>query len=501
MTATRITTESIDYREAVIRVSRRNGRDGESFLSPDFQREIIQADADRYGYVIRQWHDETDSVSGKTTNRKGLKAAMDACLSGESNGIVVAKVDRFSRNLPEGLSAIRKLHDEGKHFVAVQDGVRGNSSRGPAKALLTLLLMFAEWQLESVTDGWRSTTESCIERGVAIQAPYGYVKDEKTRRLVPVPAEAKVVKTIFKMRAKGKGQAVIAEHLTAKGYPNPKGGPRWVHSTVGHILERRVYLGELVNGDLVNPKAHPAIVDRVLFDAAREVAATTAHRRNGKAQVALLAGLIRCGSCGGGMRYRRNVVKGVTYEHYRCRETFGWGRCPAPANCVAADVEQVVLEQFAADFLGDALAADDVYDNTMLAVARDELAEAQANLEAFVTENASLARRRPAVYRKGLAAAEEAVDECEEAVRALSRMERGARLPKGIVSLWPDMDDATRREHLSASYGAVVVWPGQFRVRSLEGRVHIFRPDEVDGLPGRGGEDNAITPVERPTDD
>lgn len=498
---TPLATDTTDYRDAVIRVSRRNGREGDSFLSPDIQREMIQRDADQHGYVIRQWHDETDSVSGKTTNRAGLKAAMDACLSGESNGITVAKVDRFSRNLPEGLTAIRKLHDAGKHFVAVQEGVRGTSSRGSAKALLTLLLMFAEWQLESVTDGWGATRESCVERGVATHAPYGYVKDEATRRLKPVPAEAKVVRRIFTMRKAGKSLSTIAEWLTDKGIPNPSGGPRWTHSTVSHILERRVYLGELSNGVLVNPNAHKRIVDRVLFDAARERAATTAHRRNGKETAALLTGLMRCGSCGGGMRERNNTVKGVTYRHYRCRETFGWGRCPKPANCVAADIEAMVLDQFAADFLGDAVAPDDVYDNTMLDVARDELIEAQADLEHFVVANASLARKRPAVYRKGLEACLALVDDCEAAVRALSQQERGARLPRNIVSLWPDMDTETRREHLSASYGAVVVWPGEFRVRSLEGRVHIFRPDEIDGLPGRGGEDNAITPIPWPLDD
>jgi len=503
MTSPRKSTEPVDYREAVIRVSRRNGRDGDSFLSPDLQREIIQRDADQYDYVIRKWWDETDSVSGNTTDRKGLKGAMDACLKGDSNGISVAKVDRFSRNLPEGLTAVRKLHDAGKHFVAVNEGVRGTSSRGAAKALLTLLLMFAEWQLESITDGWQATRESCVERGVAHHAPYGYVKGDDGR-LIPNPDEANVVRQVFRLRAKGKGHAVIADHLTDKGIPNPKGGPRWTHATVGHILGRRTYLGELSNGDFVNPSSHPAIITKAQWDAVRDLAATTAYTPTapGK-QTALLVGLMRCGSCGGGMRHRHNTVNGVRYEHYRCREKFGWGRCPEPANCVAADIEQVVLDQFVADFLGDAVFGEDVADNADLDAALDDLAEAEADLSAYVmsADNRRLQRKRPTAYNAGLAECEAALDAAEDSVRELRHLARGARLPKDIESHWPGMSVDTRREHLSANYGAVVVWPGEYRVRSLEGRVHIFRPDEIDGLPGRGGKANTITPIDRPIGD
>lgn len=503
MTSPRKSTEPVDYREAIIRVSRVNGRDGDSFLSPEIQRKLIETDAEIYGYTIRHWWDETASVSGKTTDRKGLKGAMDACMSGLSNGITVARVDRFSRNLPEGLTAIRELHDAGKHFVAVNEGVRGTSTKGANKAVLTLLLLFAEWYLESITEGWLATRESCVERGIALHAPYGYEKGED-RRLKPVQAEAKVVKLIFKLRAKGWGHAVIADHLTEKGIPNPSGGPAWIHSAVSHILSRRTYLGELSNGTFVKHGAHPAIITTAQWDAARQVAATTAYTSGAPdKETALLVGLMRCGSCGGGMRHRHNTVKGVTYEHYRCREKFGWGRCPEPANCVAADIEQVVLDQFAADFLGDVVFGEDVQDDAVLEVALDELAEAEADLTAYVMspENRRLQRKRPAAYNAGLAECEAAMDAAETAVRELRHQVRGARLPNDIDSLWPTMDVSARREHLSANYGAVVVWPGQYRVRSLEGRVHIFRPDEIDGLPGRGGKDNAITPIDRPTDD
>src|SRR4051795_7488000 len=76
---------------AVLRVSRRNGRGGDGHRSPDQQRDGIDAWAKSHGVEIRpEWvHDETDSVSGRTTQRAGLQAAMAQAMSGETDGVIV----------------------------------------------------------------------------------------------------------------------------------------------------------------------------------------------------------------------------------------------------------------------------------------------------------------------------------------------------------------------------------------------------------------------------
>jgi hypothetical protein len=43
--------------DGYIRVSRTNGRDGDSFISPDLQREQIEGWARLRGVEIAQWHE------------------------------------------------------------------------------------------------------------------------------------------------------------------------------------------------------------------------------------------------------------------------------------------------------------------------------------------------------------------------------------------------------------------------------------------------------------
>jgi len=50
--------------DGYIRVSRVGGRSGDSFHSPDLQREAIQGWAAAHGHEIVQWHEELDESGG-----------------------------------------------------------------------------------------------------------------------------------------------------------------------------------------------------------------------------------------------------------------------------------------------------------------------------------------------------------------------------------------------------------------------------------------------------
>src|SRR6476660_2172296 len=54
--------------DGYIRVSRRGGREGESYISPKVQREQIKGYAKLYGFTIARWHEDED-VSGGTLVR------------------------------------------------------------------------------------------------------------------------------------------------------------------------------------------------------------------------------------------------------------------------------------------------------------------------------------------------------------------------------------------------------------------------------------------------
>src|SRR4051812_42656741 len=96
------THDRIRRLSAVVRVSKRNGRKGPRFLSPSEQRKAIKAWAAANGVIIVNWYDESDSVSGRTTARPGLQAALAEIEAGRTGGPSGGKVNRFCRKPFEG---------------------------------------------------------------------------------------------------------------------------------------------------------------------------------------------------------------------------------------------------------------------------------------------------------------------------------------------------------------------------------------------------------------
>ena len=82
--------------DGYIRVSRVAGREGESFISPEVQRAKIAGCGELHGVEIVHWWEELDQ-SGKRRDRPMFQKALARCESGETGGIIVARLDRFAR--------------------------------------------------------------------------------------------------------------------------------------------------------------------------------------------------------------------------------------------------------------------------------------------------------------------------------------------------------------------------------------------------------------------
>src|SRR5689334_7756458 len=106
--------------DGYIRVSRRAGREGESFISPEVQRKKIEQWAALHDVEIVAWWDEIDQ-SGKKLNRPMFQQALARCEAGETGGIVVVKLDRFARSAIDALESIKRLTAVGARVVSVDD--------------------------------------------------------------------------------------------------------------------------------------------------------------------------------------------------------------------------------------------------------------------------------------------------------------------------------------------------------------------------------------------
>lgn len=95
-----------------VRVSRVGGREGDSFLSPELQRQSIARVCEREGLELVEALEELDR-SGGDADRPLWNAAIERVERGEVGAIVVWNLDRFSRSLVDALGALSRIEAAG----------------------------------------------------------------------------------------------------------------------------------------------------------------------------------------------------------------------------------------------------------------------------------------------------------------------------------------------------------------------------------------------------
>ena len=187
--------------DGYVRVSYVGKRKGERFISPKVQQEQIETWASAHGAVLGEMFIELDQSGGRA-DRPLLLRALERVESHRSDGLIVAKLDRFGRSLVHGLAAMARIERAGGTFVSVQDGLDLGTPTG--RLILRIMLAMAEWELERVRDNWDSARSQAVARGVHISGlvPIGFLRGEDGR-LYPDPEVAPVIRQAFQRRAAG----------------------------------------------------------------------------------------------------------------------------------------------------------------------------------------------------------------------------------------------------------------------------------------------------------
>jgi DNA invertase Pin-like site-specific DNA recombinase len=318
--------------DGYVRVSQVRGRHGDRFLSPAVQREQIEGWIAARGAQIGQLFEELD-VSGARVNRPGLEQAIRRIECGASDGLVVAKLDRFGRSLTQSLAAIQRIQSAGGIFVSVQDGLDLATDTG--RLIVRIMLSMAEWELDRIRDGWRAARSRAVARGVHMggRAPTGYQHDD-ARRLRPHPDYAAYITELFARRAQRETLERLAAFLSQNGVPSAYSAGPWTAAGVRVVLSNRVYLGELHSGEFILEGAHAPLTDAVTWQIAQSVRPRVRSRHG---RPALLNGLVLCGSCRRLMQTHSVGRSGLARRVYVCRRD----------DCVArVHINGAVLEPY-----------------------------------------------------------------------------------------------------------------------------------------------------------
>jgi site-specific DNA recombinase len=368
--------------DGYVRVSRIGGRQGEGYIAPADQREAIESYAAELGGKIVAWHDDQD-YSGGNIERPGFQAALERIRNRESDGIVVKRIDRFARSVPDGSAIVREIVDEHNAvFASCEERIDPRTPDG--RYMLVTFLNNAELFLNRIKSGWWTAKARAVARGVHIgPTPIGYDRlpkgEERSGVLIPNPTYGPAISELFARASSGKvGDTALARWMAERA-PREGGAP-WQPAEIRRWLSNRVYLGEVHYGKLEpNLSAHEPLTDPATWSGCQRQPGVQrrAHSRF------LLSGLIRCAHCRYGMG-------GLTYggaDHstpvYRCHRTRNGG-CEGASVIVAERIENYVMKIISKRLEGMKLeAAEDGID---LATLDREAEEAEHELRIFAAD-------------------------------------------------------------------------------------------------------------------
>ncbi len=118
----------------------------------------------------------TDVVSGVRTERPGLNAALQTCRSGDI--LVVWKLDRLGRSLPDLVRTIGNLADRGIGFQSLQEQIDTTTAGG--KLIFHIFASLAEFERDLIRERTRAGLVAARARGRVGGRPKGL--DQKKQK-------------------------------------------------------------------------------------------------------------------------------------------------------------------------------------------------------------------------------------------------------------------------------------------------------------------------------
>jgi site-specific DNA recombinase len=248
----------------------------QDFNSLDAQREacaayITSQKAEGWTAIADRYDD--GGVSGGTLERPALQRLLKNIECGAVDVVVVYKIDRLSRSLMDFAKLVEVFDRTGVTFVSVTQSFNTTTSMG--RLTLNVLLSFAQFEREVTGERIRDKFAASKRKGIWMggNPPLGY--DVSNRKLIVNPAEAEIVRLIFRryldlgcarlLCTDLKEQGVVSKpRMLSTG--SSRGGKPIERSALYCILNNRTYIGQTTHQGRSYPGEHEAIVPRELFD-------------------------------------------------------------------------------------------------------------------------------------------------------------------------------------------------------------------------------------------
>ena len=446
-----------------------------------------------------------EGVSGKSLDRPSLQALIEAVKAGKVGRVMVTRVDRLSRSLMDFYELNQLFEKHEVQFQSLNESFDTSSAMG--RAMVKLLLVFAELEREQTAERTRAAMHARAARGLwnGGPRPLGY-DPAGNGHLNVEPAEAELVRLMFHKYVEFRSAPKLAAWLNDQGHRQKQylsrrrgatGGLRFSADSVRRVLTNRIYLGEIQHKGETFGGQHDGIVELDLFNRVQAALSDNEKRRTGALSRAhydyLLTGLVKC-SCGFALTPSAGNGHGGRYHYYRCVGLNKKDR----HSCVVKQTRAERLDELVMDMVRDAardpsLVAEAVEEANAMAremvgplrqrvdSLRGELREVEQRGEALVAQALSAGIGASNTVRRMLAEAEQrqeqlrdalAAAEGELAVRATEQLdlELVVEAIRGFQAAWEHLALPEKREFLQLMIQEVVVDKDVVEVAFYEGR-------------------------------
>ena len=324
-----------------------------------------------------------DGISGTNTKkREEFNRMISECMEGHIDMIITKSISRFARNTLDCLRYIRQLKEKNIPVFFEKENINTMDSKG--EVLLTIMASLAQQESESLSKNVKMGMQFRFQKG-EVQVNHnrfmGYTKDEEGHLIIE-PAEAEIVKRIYREYLQGASLKQIGDGLMDDGILTAAGKVRWRPESVKKILKNEKYIGDALlqktyTVDVLTKKrvknngivpqyyvenSHEPIIPRDLYMQVQEEMLRRANLHSGanrKKRVYsskyALSSIVYCSKCGDIYRRIAWNNRGKHSTVWRCVNRVEHG----PDCCDAPTVQEEELQNAVVKAINTALGGKD----------------------------------------------------------------------------------------------------------------------------------------------
>ena len=344
----------------------------QDFNSLDAQHEACAA------YIKSQKHEgwkalrarfDDGGFSGGSMDRPALAKLLEAVERREVDVVVVYKVDRLTRSLPDFAKIVELFDANGVSFVSVTQQFNTTSSMG--RLTLNVLLSFAQFEREVTAERIRDKIAASKRKGLWMGGPVPLGYRVEDRKLIVDPDGAKTVRKIFDLYLSlGTVQHVQQEadrqnlrtRRKVSKTGRTTGGVPFARGHLYKILSNPIYVGDMPHKGEVHPGAQDAIIQRETWNKVQgKLAEQSVVRKSAKntASPSLLKGLL-FDDTGAPMHVIQAAKGKRRYRYYVSSRVKKDAKAHPDAWRLPAGLIEGIVVQELARFLADRIVLQDV---------------------------------------------------------------------------------------------------------------------------------------------